>query len=49
MRVGEKVRVRLVDLNPHEGHIDLARVRSDGRLAPPDKNEKQRLRKKGRR
>lgn len=27
MSVGEKVRVTLTDLNPHEGHIDLARVR----------------------
>lgn len=27
MRVGQKVRVRLTDLNPYEGHIDLVRVR----------------------
>ncbi len=28
MRVGEKVRVRLTDLDPREGHIDLARVKA---------------------
>ncbi len=31
MRVGEKVRVSLIDLDPHEGHIDLARVRDQKR------------------
>jgi exoribonuclease-2 len=29
MRVGDKVRVRLTDLNPYEGHIDLARVKRE--------------------
>ncbi len=29
MRVGQTVRVRLRDLNPHEGHIDLERIRDE--------------------
>ena len=35
MSVGQAVRVRLTDLNPHEGHIDLERVRDDKPAAQP--------------
>jgi exoribonuclease-2 len=34
LRVGQKVRVRLVDLNPYEGHIDLVQIRGGSGPGP---------------